>query len=167
MLINTVTPHVANGLFIILEGCMRCKDRGCTCNRRKTKKLLQEDYEDINTGSEFLLEHRYSQLLTTIFMIFMYSSGIPLLYLIAVISFIFTYWFDKLFCKFIIQLITFDSTEMPEKATLLHFTHFLEDSYHNEIQLDPTLCRRSLHVHQQQYNHPHKHRLYHLLLHPD
>jgi hypothetical protein len=53
----------------------------------------------MNTGSEFLLEFRYSQFLTTIFLIFMYSSGLPLLYPIAFVFFFFTYWFDKLFCK--------------------------------------------------------------------
>jgi hypothetical protein len=30
-------------------------------------------------------------------MIFMYSSGLPLLYFIAFVSFFLTYWFDKLF----------------------------------------------------------------------
>ena len=51
----------------------------------------------MNTKDEFLLEFRYSQFLTTIFMIFMYSSGLPLLYIICFFSFFFTYWFDKLF----------------------------------------------------------------------
>jgi len=99
MLINIVTPQIANGLSIILEGYTRCRDRGCTCDRRKTKQLLQEDYENINTKSDFLLEFRYSQLLTTIFMVFMYSSGMPILYPIAAASFFFMYIFDKLFCK--------------------------------------------------------------------
>jgi ABC-type multidrug transport system fused ATPase/permease subunit len=97
MIVNTVTPHVANGVSIVIEAFRRCRDRGCTCNKKKTKQLLQEDYEEMNLGSEFLLEFRYSALLTTIFMIFMYSSGLPLLYFIAFLSFFFTYWFDKLF----------------------------------------------------------------------
>lgn len=97
MIVNTVTPHVANGVFIIIQALKRFLDRGCTCDKSRTKQLLQEDYEEMNLGSEFLLEFRYSTLLTTIFMIFMYSSGLPLLYLIAFISFFFTYWFDKLF----------------------------------------------------------------------
>jgi hypothetical protein len=97
MLINTVTPHVANAVGVMIESMTLCCDRSCTCKKKRTKKLLQEDYEDVNTGSEFLLEARYSQFLTTTFMIFMYSSGLPLLYLIALVSFFFTYWFDKWF----------------------------------------------------------------------
>lgn len=97
MIINTVTPHLANGASIIMESFARCRDRGCTCNKKRTKQLLQEDYEAINLGSEFLLEFRYSALLTTSFMIFMYSSGLPMLYFVAFLSFFFTYWFDKLY----------------------------------------------------------------------
>lgn len=97
MIINTVTPHMANAAAIVLEAVKRCRDRSCTCNKKRTRQLVQEDYEEINLGSEFLLEFHYSALLTTIFMIFMYSSGLPLLYFIAFLSFFFTYWFDKLF----------------------------------------------------------------------
>lgn len=60
MIINIISPHVSNILFIALSGCSKCCDRGCTCNRMRTKKLIQEDYEDTNTGGEFLLEFRYS-----------------------------------------------------------------------------------------------------------
>jgi len=60
MIVQTFTPHIANGVGILLEKFNMCRDRGCSCSRKKTKQLLQEDYEDINTGSEFLLEFRYS-----------------------------------------------------------------------------------------------------------
>ena len=45
------------------------------------------------------MEFRYSQILSTVYIIFMYSSGLPLLYAVAVVSFFITYWVDKLFCK--------------------------------------------------------------------
>eukprot|EP00347_Sterkiella_histriomuscorum_P007541 403348527 len=97
LLFNIVSPHIANGLFISLGSCKRCKDRGCTLDRRKTKQIIQSDYEDLNTGGIFLLEYRYSQILSTLFIIMMYSSGIPVLYLIAFASFFVQYWFDKMF----------------------------------------------------------------------
>eukprot|EP00347_Sterkiella_histriomuscorum_P022647 403337690 len=97
LLFNIVSPHNANGLFISLGSCKRCKDRGCTLDRRKTKQIIQSDYEDLNTGGIFLLEYRYSQILSTLFIIMMYSSGIPVLYLIAFVSFFVQYWFDKIF----------------------------------------------------------------------
>ncbi|CDW91797.1 UNKNOWN [Stylonychia lemnae] len=97
LLINIFTPHMANGMFQVIGMIKRCRDRGCTCDRRKTKQLLQSDYEDMNTGTMFLIEYRYSQILSTLFTIMMYSSGIPILYIIALFSFFFQYWFDKLF----------------------------------------------------------------------
>lgn len=102
LLFNIVSPHLANGFFVCLGAMKRCCDRGCTCDRRKTKQIIQADYEDVNTGAMFLIEYRYSQILTTLFIIMMYSSGIPLLYIIAMVSFFVQYWFDKIFCKYII-----------------------------------------------------------------
>ena len=86
----------------MLISCKRCKDRGCTCDRRRTKQLLQTEYEDINTGTDFLLEYRYSSILTTIYMTMMYSAGIPLLYFFAFLNFFITYWVDKFFCNLFI-----------------------------------------------------------------
>ena len=61
--------------------------------------VIQEDYEDVNTGSEFTMHTRYAQVLTTLFTIFMYSAGLPLLYLVGFAYFFFTYWVDKFLCK--------------------------------------------------------------------
>ncbi|CDW73927.1 UNKNOWN [Stylonychia lemnae] len=55
------------------------------------------EYENVNTGSEFLMEFRYSSILAQLYIILMYSPGMPLLYLIAFASFFLTYWFDKFF----------------------------------------------------------------------
>jgi hypothetical protein len=50
-------------------------------------------------GPEFGLDSRYAQVLTLIFTIFMYSAGLPILYLIGFAYFFFTYWVDKILCK--------------------------------------------------------------------
>eukprot|EP00347_Sterkiella_histriomuscorum_P019500 403341392 len=97
MLINVISPHISNLLFQLMMSCKRCCDRGCSCDRRKTKQLLQSEYENINTGTELLLEFRYSSILTVIYTIMMYSPGLPLLYPVAFLSFFLTYWFDKFF----------------------------------------------------------------------
>jgi len=39
-------------------GLLKLYDRGCTCDKRKSKKLLQEDYESLYTGSVFDLDYR-------------------------------------------------------------------------------------------------------------
>ena len=88
-------PNVAN----LSEQCwysfVRCRDRKCTCNSRRTRKLVQEDYENLNTGTEFMLEFRYSNMLTVLTVAFLYSGGMPVLYPVAAFYFFFTYWTDK------------------------------------------------------------------------
>lgn len=75
---------------------LRCIDRGCTCNKRKTRQIIQEDYEDINTGGRFMIEFRYSNILFVLGVTFLYSSGMPILYPIAAAYFFATYWADKI-----------------------------------------------------------------------
>ena len=70
-------------------------DRGCTSNKRRTKQIAQDEYEDLYTGPEFILQLRYAQILSQIFITMTFSSGIPILYLITLISFIISYWVDK------------------------------------------------------------------------
>lgn len=45
MIISILTPNFGNYFSILMESMRRCWDRKCTCNRKKTKQLLQEDYE--------------------------------------------------------------------------------------------------------------------------
>ena len=73
-----------------------CCDRGCSSNRRRTKKIIQEDYEDINTGGRFEIEFRYAAMLFVMGVTFLYSSGMPCLYPIAAAFFFVGYWIDKI-----------------------------------------------------------------------
>ena len=99
MLINIVSPHVGALIGMLKSGVVRCLDRGCSCDKRRTKELLQEDYENKYTGPEFLIEIRYSQIITSFFIMLMYSSGMPLLYPIGMFQMFMTYWVDKYLCK--------------------------------------------------------------------
>ena len=45
MLINIITPHTGALIGYLMAGVFRCMDRGCTCNAKKTKQRLQDDYE--------------------------------------------------------------------------------------------------------------------------
>lgn len=90
-----ITPHASNIGFQCFLSCSRCCDRGCSCNRKKTKKVIQEDYEQVNMGNDFMLEFRYANILTILSVVFLYSSGIPILYFFAALFFFITYWIDK------------------------------------------------------------------------
>ena len=60
MLVNIITPHFFNLFASLFRSCGRCFDRGCSLNRKKTKKMIQEEYEKVYLGSEFIMEMRYS-----------------------------------------------------------------------------------------------------------
>ena len=95
MFLMTVAPRVSGLLDVFILGLRRCYDRHYTCDERRTRTLVQEDYERINTDSEFRLEIRYSNLLTVLAVTFFYSGGMPILYLVATLFFLFNYWMDK------------------------------------------------------------------------
>ena len=61
--------------------------------------MVQEDYEHVYTGPEFLIEVRYSQIISSVFILMLYSSGIPALYFVGFVQFFIMYWVDKFLCK--------------------------------------------------------------------
>ena len=95
MLVYIASVHLTNFTFQIYLSTLRCFDRGCSCDKRKTKQIIQEDYEDINTGGRFMIEFRYANILFVLGVTFLYSSGLPILYPIAAAYFVFAYWIDK------------------------------------------------------------------------
>jgi len=111
MLFMIITPHGSNLAFQGLYCFNRCLDRKCRpCDTSKTRKLVQEDYEDVNTGNEIMMEFRYSNMITVIWITFLYSGGIPILYPVVCLFFFVTYWVDKfLLFKFYRKPPSFDS----------------------------------------------------------
>lgn len=88
MILNIVTPHLSALIQSLLNCFFRWRDGGC-CNRGdKTKKLLKEDYLRLYAGNQFPIQCRYSEILTTIFVSLIYSSGMPLLY-VCVLCYLF------------------------------------------------------------------------------
>lgn len=51
-------PHVIPFCQLIATHITRCWDRGCSCDKRRSKRLLQQDYEDLYIGPEFSLDTR-------------------------------------------------------------------------------------------------------------
>ena len=91
----TFSSPLSNLVFGCLGALSRCCDRRCTFNSKKTKQLTQMDYEDKNTGAEFMFEFRYSSMLVVLSVAFLYSGGLPVMYPVAAIYFLITYWMDK------------------------------------------------------------------------
>jgi hypothetical protein len=60
MFINIFTPHIGGFVAVIKDSIFQCLDRKCRRDKRITKQFLQEDYNNIYMGPEFLVEVRYS-----------------------------------------------------------------------------------------------------------
>jgi len=95
MFFGSVMPF-SNFIFCFQKGCIGCLDRKCTCNRKKTRQILQTDYEAKYIGSQFQIENRYAQIIAITYITLMYSTAIPFLYFAAFISVITMYWSDKI-----------------------------------------------------------------------
>lgn len=85
MFINIFTPHIGGMIAMFNNYLKRLIDRGCSKDMRKTKQVMQEDYEAMYMGPDFLLEVRYSQIMTFFFITMIYASGMPILYIISLL----------------------------------------------------------------------------------
>ncbi len=65
------------------------------CDLPNTFKKIQKDLVDLYTGKGFTGEKVFSRLMSTMFVIIMYSSGIPIFYFIGLTFFSFTYITNK------------------------------------------------------------------------
>jgi hypothetical protein len=99
---------------------MRCKDRGCcSCNEKKTKKVLQQDYENLYTGPTMLLADRYSSIIATTFIILLYSLSMPFLYIAGFLIFSSMYITDK------VLFLRYQRTPPKYTTELARRTYFL------------------------------------------
>ena len=96
MILNIFTPHLAPILTFTIAKCKRHCDKNCgKKGNRKTKLNTRQEYHALYLGPVFDIGSRYSQILTTIFVTLVYSSGMPILYVCCFLFFIITYWIDK------------------------------------------------------------------------
>jgi hypothetical protein len=85
---------------------LRCRDRKYKLNMKldpddegcdlpNSKKRIQSDLENLYTGNMFKGEKAYSRMMSTMFVILMYSSGMPILYLIGFVFYLVTFCVNK------------------------------------------------------------------------
>eukprot|EP00742_Colponemidia_sp_Colp-10_P003796 GILJ01004043.1.p1 GENE.GILJ01004043.1~~GILJ01004043.1.p1 ORF type:complete len:1123 (-),score=165.75 GILJ01004043.1:136-3504(-) len=126
MILNVLAPHLSALIGISIRSCKRRCDRHCTSDRKRTKKLTQREYEDMYTGPEFLLEVRYAQILNTVFVSLLFSSGVPMLVVIAFFTFLTSFWMDKLlFLRIYRTPPMFDQKVAVKAVSLLPVAAFL------------------------------------------
>jgi hypothetical protein len=93
--ISIVYDTISKYMWVVLSTFKRLYDRGCKKDRRQTKKFITEDYEALHVRNEFQLDKRYSRMLVVVGLVFLFSSGIAILYPIALGYFVISYFVDK------------------------------------------------------------------------
>ena len=86
-LIQAFTPHIFVVIFLPLKNYLTL--------RKIEKTLLQRDLNELIVGDNFDLTMKYARLLGVIFICFIYSSGMPLLIIIATFTLLTQYLTDK------------------------------------------------------------------------
>lgn len=95
MIINILSPHLNTFVTYLRLEIKRFWDRGCTFDYSRTKQDTQRDLDTLYRGPKFDLAQRYAQILTTIFITYLLSAGMPLLHVIGFCGIFITYWADK------------------------------------------------------------------------
>ena len=102
MLINIFSPHGSKLFFPMLKCFKRCMDRGCCNPVRKgnsdevnTKLLDQEELNKLYTGDQISSHYVFAQNVTYLFVVLMYSTGLPIMYILASIFYFVFYWMYK------------------------------------------------------------------------
>lgn len=95
LIVQIVLPHLVPIGWYIGVLCIRLYDRNFSCDSRSTASIIQEDYEEMYSGPEFIIHMRYAQLLTCIFITMTFSSAIPFLYVVMTVLLGVTFMIDK------------------------------------------------------------------------
>lgn len=95
-----------------------------------TKTKIQSDLENLYTGKEFQGEQAFSRMMSTLFVIQMYGSGMPIMYFIGAVFYSLTYLVNKLLIiKFykksrtLTRTIPIFSMEFLKYGLLLHMAN--------------------------------------------
>jgi len=57
-IIEIPLPHGFPTLIWMVSTFRRWRDRGYSSDKSKSQLILQEDYEELNTGAEYMLDYR-------------------------------------------------------------------------------------------------------------
>jgi len=97
MLINAISTPTTKIAGFIIKKALQFIDRKFGKDESITRKKRQADYENLYTLPEFVIDVRYGQVLTLIFITFIYGSGMPFLYLTSFIQLVYIYFSDKFY----------------------------------------------------------------------
>lgn len=90
-ILNIVSPHLVN-----VYRYFQSTRKRAAAETEEAIVFTQDEMNELFEGPEFVVSHRYSQLLATFATCFVLATSIPLLPAIGVVSFFVQYWVDRL-----------------------------------------------------------------------
>lgn len=96
MFINACFPLIELGYGYPLKVLFRVLDRGLDKKSMKTKKKTIQQYVNLHAGPEYMMHFKYSAIMNISFITFMYGLAIPVLFPVALISFIVVYLVERI-----------------------------------------------------------------------
>jgi len=95
MIFNVYYPLIEVIGYWALRVLFRCLDRGCKFNGT-TKSTSIQGYLSVYQGPIYFMHYKYSSILTIVYITFMYGFGMPILFPIAMASFLVLYFVEKI-----------------------------------------------------------------------
>mmetsp|Transcript_6817 Transcript_6817/g.14782 ORF Transcript_6817/g.14782 Transcript_6817/m.14782 type:complete len:695 (-) Transcript_6817:1682-3766(-) len=131
MFMNVFAPHGGSFVkYLRQRAKIRRLERNLTEDKetKDSQKVwyTQEELNDFYRGPSFRLHYRYSQVLVTIYVCWMYAISMPLMPLFGAVSCYVSYWVDKfLFCNFYRTPPMYSDDMGKRCTTLLGYLIFL------------------------------------------
>lgn len=96
MVFNVYYPILEVLGYWALRILFRCMDKGCKLKGDTTKSTSIQGYIGIYQGPLYFMHYKYSSILTIVYITFMYGFGMPVLFPIAMASFLVLYFVEKI-----------------------------------------------------------------------
>ncbi len=103
MIFNIYWPIVEFIMFYLIRMILRMFDSGFRFDTWRTKASTILQYVDKYQGPLYLVHYKYSSILNITFITFMFGAGIPILFPIALASFITLYIVERLLVAYSYQ----------------------------------------------------------------
>lgn len=134
VLVASVSPNFA----VLIKWPLHVMIQTVMKERATTQRQLNKIYE----GPIIELSERYGAMLNVLFVIMMYASGLPILYLFGIIFFTTAYWCDKITLLQVFPLHLFPSTATIMTRTTWHCRSFsgLARLIPRWSDMQPTIC---------------------------
>lgn len=103
MQLNILMPVALECVYYVMRLAFRFKDRAKMALGQKTQCTTIQQYVNIWAGSLYLMQFKYSGILTIIYISFMFGAGMPMLFPLAAAAFYVLYLLETLSLHYIHQ----------------------------------------------------------------